>query len=175
MVSWIRSPGVWRPRDFRCPPGRSHHRRSCRGKSCNTRYRRRRYQELSIPDAIRFIARAGETWGFRQRRLDRVERGEECLAAGLASEAHVRGERINIRIAYAITHATVAISEGGTALVVDRNFVEVQKIAIDCAAALLPNAALTLDGVIRTDVGGNPCLAAIKCRGHESIPIAGEA
>src|SRR4030095_3345373 len=95
------------------------------------------------------IARAGQARSFRRRWFYWIEVGEQRFAAGLPRYSHKRDKVIGRRgCGAAFDSAAVAVSVENAPMVIHGDFVEVEQIAILMAAALLPNACVTLNGIV---------------------------
>src|SRR5439155_1073703 len=64
----------------------------------------------------------------------------------------------------------VAVSIQDSAFVIDRDFVEVEQVAVLVAAPLLPDAGHALDGIVRRGVDRDPGPAPVIGRGDERVP-----
>src|SRR5256714_3860669 len=119
------------------------------------------------------IARPGQARSFRRCRFYWVKIGEQGLAAGLPRHSHKR-DKIVGRCARdaARRHATVAVSVENTSMVVHGDFVKIEQVAVLVTAALLPNAAVTLNRIVWRSVDRYPRLTFVVCGGNEGIPFA---
>src|SRR3981081_454486 len=101
--------------------------------------------------------------------------GEQTLAARLTCHAH-ECDKIVSRSAGDTTfgHATVTVAIKHAAFVVDGDFVEVEKVAVQMAATLLPDARHALHRIIRGGVTRRPSHAAVVGGGYERVPFTGE-
>src|SRR6266404_5245494 len=124
----------------------------------------------------RWIACARKARRFRRQRCGgvclRVKAGKQRLATGLVRNAHegseiVRRSPSNAAFAY----TTIAVAVKDPSVFVHSDFVEVEKIAILVAAALLPDTGGMLNGIIRCRVDCDPVCAAIISGGDKGIPV----
>src|SRR5882724_8980877 len=121
------------------------------------------------------IARAGQARSFRRRWFYRVKIGEQRFAARLPRHSH-EGDKVIGRCAgdAARRHASVAVSVESASVVVHRDFVEIEQIAVVVAAALLPDTGPALNGIIWRGVDCHPRLTLVVSRGNERVPFARE-
>src|SRR5438094_7410122 len=121
------------------------------------------------------IARAGQAGSFRRCWFYRVKIGEQWLATGLTRHAHERDKIIGGCAGDApFSHAPIAVSVESAAMVVYRDFVEVEQIAVIVAAALLPDPSLALNGIVRRRVDRHPRLTFVVSRSDERVPLPRE-
>src|SRR5882762_1808032 len=73
-------------------------------------------------------------------------------------------------IANAVVDAAVIVSEQHAAFAIHRDFVEIEQVAVRVTAAALPDAAQSLDRVVRRGVDYAPVIAAVIGRGDVEIP-----
>src|SRR5436190_22338659 len=105
------------------------------------------------------IARPGQTGSFRRCRFYWVKIGEQGLAAGLPRHSHKRDKIVGCCACNAARRdASVAVPVENASMVVHSNFVEIQQIAVLVTATLLPNAGITLNGIIWRSVDRCPRL-----------------
>src|SRR6185369_2175007 len=118
------------------------------------------------------IAHAGQTWRLRRCRFYGVKIAEQRLATRLSCHSH-EGDKIIGRCAGNTTfcHATVAVAVENASVVVDGDFVEIEQIAVLMTATLLPNASVTLNGIVWRSVDRHPRLSLIVSRGNKRIPF----
>src|SRR5438094_8367337 len=118
------------------------------------------------------IARAGQAGSFRRCWFYRVKIGEQRLATGLPRHAHERDKIIGGCAGDApFSHAPIAVSVESAAMVVYRDFVEVEQIAVIVAAALLPDPSLALNGIVRRRVDRHPRLTFVVSSSDERVPL----
>src|SRR5438093_4195171 len=121
------------------------------------------------------IARTGQTWRFRRSWFYRVKIGEQRFAAGLPRHSHKCDKIIGCCARDAARcHASVAVSIESASVVVHRDFVEIQQIAVVVAAALLPDTGPALNGIIWRGVDCHPRLTLVVGGGNERVPFARE-
>src|SRR3954466_9406243 len=105
-----------------------------------------------------------------------IEAREQTLAASLAGHAHVTDEVVRSRTADAPgRHAAIAVAEENATILVDRDFVEIEKVAIGLASALLPDTCPALHWVIGRGVDRHPVFSLVVGRRDECVPFPGEA
>ena len=103
---------------------------------------------------------------------------EQWFAAELACHAHesdkiVRWRRRGSSDA-ALTHTAVAIAVKHSAFIVGGDFIEIEKVTILGAAALLPDASHALNRIVRCCVDCRPGLPAVIGSSDERVPYSGE-
>src|SRR5437867_3705507 len=121
------------------------------------------------------IARAGQAGSFRRCWFYRVKIGEQAPASRLPRNAHEGDEIIGgcARDA-ALSHAPVAVSVESASMVVHRDLVKIEQIAVIVAAALLPDPSLALNGIVRRRVDRHPRLTFVVSRSDERVPLPRE-
>src|SRR6266403_5733266 len=121
------------------------------------------------------VARTRQARGFCCNRLSRVQIREQALASRLPGNTH-EGNKIIACCARdaAFSHAPVAVAVENPAMVVHRDLVKVEQIAVIVAATLLPNPSLALNGIVRRRVDRHPRLTFIVSRSDERVPLSRE-
>src|SRR6266403_912120 len=105
------------------------------------------------------IARPGQAGSFRRCWFYRVKIGEQALASRLPRNAHEGDEIVGGCAGDApFSHAPVAVAVESAPMVVYRDFVEIEQIAVVVAAALLPDTGPALNGIIWRSVDRYPGL-----------------
>src|SRR6266513_5271967 len=104
-----------------------------------------------------WIACAGKARRFRRQRGSRicicVVSGEQGLTTRLARDAHESGEIIRRRAGdAAVCNTPITVAVENASVFIHGDFVEVEKVAVLMAAALLPDAGGVLNGIIRCRV-----------------------
>src|SRR5438552_17050176 len=123
------------------------------------------------------IARSGKTWGLWHDRLDRIriKLGDDRLAAELSGHPHVGGEIIRRTPRdTAHRHATITVTVEDTAVVVDRDLIKIEQVAILMAATCLPDSAHVLHRIVRGSIDSSPGNTAVVGRGDVCVPFARE-
>src|SRR5437868_8938424 len=133
----------------------------------------------SFPGQVRSsdITSSGQARWLRKQRCRRIGGCVVCrkqsLAASLTRHAHVSDEVIWTGACNTSgADTTVTVTVKNPAFVVDRNFVEVEQIALQVAAATLPDTGLALHRVVRSSVHGRPRFAAVISGSNEDVPTA---
>src|SRR5260370_30724439 len=74
----------------------------------------------------------------------------------------------------AVVDAAVIVPKQHAAFAIHRDFVEIEQVAVRVTAASLPNAAESLNRIVRRGVDDTPVIAAIVGCGNVEIPKARE-
>ena len=69
------------------------------------------------------------------------------------------------------SHASVAVAKEDPAILIDSDLIKVEQVAIGLGAALLPDAGVALDGIVRSSVYCYPGLALVVSGSDEGIPF----
>src|SRR6266478_1004603 len=128
----------------------------------------------------RWIAFAGKARRFRRQRCGgvrtSVETREQRLSTRLPRDTHEGGEIIRRSAGdAALCHTAIAVAVENASVFIHGDFVEVEKIAVLVAAALLPDSGGMLNGIIRCRVNRHPVCPVVVSRGDERVPIPREA
>src|SRR5437879_3555117 len=123
------------------------------------------------------IARRGKTGGLWRNGFGRVwiKQCKDRLTAELSSHPHMRGEVVRCTPRdTADRHATITITIEDTALVVDRDLIKIEQVAILMAATSLPDRAHVLNRIVRGSIDSSPSNTAVVGRGDVCVPFAGK-